>query len=392
MTYTASDLPEPSQQEQKQSQNLIEKICAYIDQQNGRIGFDEFMQIALYDPEYGYYSKQSSPFGAQGDFITAPEASPVYAYTLAHQCLQILQNGTENHIMEIGAGSGVLASNILSYLDKHAALPGRYTIVEQSAALRNKQRDLFVQQIPHLIDRIQWSGLNQIPEFSGVILANELFDALPFKRIAVSEFATRELMVAYNDAFIWVEAEEDQDITEYYQNYITSNKLTVSEFQTELHTSYMPLLSSIEQSLKQGVLLIIDYGCSATDYYYRNHQNGTMRCFYHHRIHDEPFINIGYQDITCDVQFSTLAQMAMHCGFKLAGYTTQGNFLLGNRIDEIYNKLEVHDKTATLKLAQEIKTLTMPDEMGERFKVMGLVKNFNHALDGFSFNDHSYTL
>ncbi len=386
------NLPPLSANNLKKSQSLINRLIQSV-QKSGSIGFDEFLNLALYDSENGYYCHKHAIFGADGDFITAPTRSSLFSMIIAKQCLQILEQTSDGCIVELGPGDGQLTKDIVLYLHKFSALPESYFLIETSPALKEKQKELFEECIPEYLPKIQWINQEQIPQLSGVIIANELLDALPFKRLQVINNQFYEMSVSYEkEEFIWKIIEINSSIEQYIEKHIPNELLEHEQYQTEIHLMYEPLLKQIMQKLKKGVFLIMDYGSAKHDYYSHDKQKGTMRCFYQHRVHDDPYINIGFQDITSDVEFSAFTKIAYQNGYDILGYTTQANFLLGNDIQSIYNEIINNTDLDTIKLNSELKSLVMPDEMGERFKVLALGKDYHQSLDGFSFKDLTYSL
>ncbi len=359
------DLPDLNDNELLVSQSLEKRIIDTINRHSGRIGFDRFIQLALFEPELGYYASNTDKFGRSGDFITAPEISSLYSKTLARQCQEILNITNGGDILELGAGSGVMAKDILQSLNEFSSLPSRYFIIEPSRALQLRQKQLFETHIPELLNRIIWVELEQIESFSGVILANEMFDALPFKRIIIKNGEAFEQTVSHNSqGFYWQIEDSCQASSDFYHQYIQTDQILPDGYQTEWHSSYQQWIKELSRLMDAAVLLIMDYGSSKQDYYRPGEIHGSMRCFFRHRVHDDPFVNIGLQDITCNVQFSALAQMAAEQHLELLDYTTQTNFLLANGIDEIFMNANKVNETENMQLLQQMKTLTMPDEMG----------------------------
>ena len=368
------------------------RIIDKIKNTGSALGFDEYLNMVLYDREKGYYCQASELFGPRGDFITAPERSKLFAGAIANQILQIMHCQSVPSILEIGAGSGVLARDILVFLQDQSALPENYFIVEQSPALKAKQQKLLANSLPDYIGNIHWVDFDSLPEFRGVVLANEVFDALPFKRISLQSDQIHEMKVTMDgENFHWQENECVPELELFVNTNLPVTAIAHQYYKTEVHVAYESLLNRVSQKLSSGIFIIIDYGMSKQDYYSADRTDGTMRCFFRHTVHDNPFIHIGEQDITCDVEFSLLLNKSRK-EFDLLCYTTQANFLLANGIDLLYEKILEKNKSDEIKLASEFKTLLMPDEMGERFKVMLLSKGYEKIIDGFSIKDLSYTL
>ena len=391
---TESILPVPDQDALIHSGKLIECIKAAMREQGGLLSFDEYMKLALYEPGLGYYSAGSRKFGSDGDFVTAPELSPIFSQCLANQCEQILNELGTGTILELGAGTGAMARDILLQLEKLNSLPDKYLILEVSADLKQRQQDNLKETIPHLIDRVVW--LDSLPEagVSGVILANEVLDALPVKRFKKSVTGFKEMKVGLGDnQFIWVDSEvedkllksleglEDNLSTSFPENYIS-----------EINTQLEQWLNGLEEVLNKGVMLFIDYGYSAAEYYHPERMDGSLLCHYRHRVHADPFYNPGLQDITSSANYTAVAECADSIGLHVSGYTNQTYFLFGCGLEELLTDMNQLDIKAQTKIAQQVRILTMPEEMGERFKVMALTKAYDHALKGFALMDQRVRL
>ena len=351
--------------------NLDEIIRNKITENNNFIGFDEFMSMALYHPGKGYYSNGSKKFGRDGDFITAPETSDLFGFCIAKQCKQILDSFP--YILEFGAGNGTLACQILFYLAKHNQLPKYYYIVELSADLKDRQRKLIEKVLPEVLDRIIW--LNELPnEFEGVVIANEVIDAIPAKRIKKMGGKFHEQGVCIKD-----------DSLEYAFSSLNINLDDYSipdsleeGYTTEVNIQARGWIHSVYSMMKRGVVLIIDYGMDRDTFYHPQRVEGTLRCYSQHKATENPFENIGTQDITTSVNFSDLADASKEAGFNIEGYCTQAMFLISLGIQEFLS--EEKDSDQKISYAQEIKQLILPSTMGESFKVLALKKDFHGAL------------
>lgn len=382
------DLPEPSAELRQHSDRLKVLIRDEINKQ-GAITFDRFMQLALYSPGLGYYSAGLRKFGEEGDFITAPEVSRVFSWCLANQCREIMHQTRIRTLLEFGAGSGRLAADLLFRLEQLDSVPDQYLIIETSADLRQRQKICLQQELPELFDRVKW--LDELPDeaIDTIIIANEVLDAMPCKRITFESGQVFEQMVTLeNEQFIQgkqplgVEGHEYCD--RYLQNLIADK---IDEYQTELHVNTRPWLNTVYECMAGGVMLFLDYGYSAREYYSPDRANGTLLCHYRHRVHDDVFYMPGLQDITASVNFNILSDFCIDHHMNLAGYTTQSSFLIGCGLDGVSQALLQHKNIDPLRLSNEIRTLTMPGEMGERFRVMALMKNIDMDLCGFSFRN-----
>ncbi len=347
--------------------------------------FFEFMQQALYHPHHGYYNNHSHKFGLHGDFITAPELTPLFGNSLAKQCQQILSIIKNPTILEFGAGSGKLCLDIMTQLEILQCLPEQYLIMEVSGSLRTSQQQLLQTQLPHLYQRIQW--LNTLPtqQFSGIILANEVLDAIPVHKFLYKNNNVYESHIQLTTEQKLIECylpTNNHNLQTYVKNYVKQQP-----YQSEINFLLPAWLNTCNDILSNGALLILDYGFPRHEYYHPDRQQGTLMCHYQHKTHINPLINIGAQDITAHVDFTHVAESATAAGFKLAGYTNQAAFLLNCGI---LNLLATNN--TSINNHQAIKQLLQPQEMGELFKVIALTKNLNLDLSGFSTYDKRMTL
>lgn len=350
--------------------------------------FHEFMQLALYAPEIGYYSTHVCPIGPQGDFTTAPELTPLFGSTIANQCLPILKSVSDPTILEFGAGSGRLCIDILKALDEAQFPRVRYLILEVSATLQAKQKSAILQEIPHWIDRIEW--LNEWPKtpLNGVFLANEVLDAMPVHRFLKTEEALLESHIQWNtDTQQWMETFQiatDPQLITYVEEVL---QLPQTPYLSECNLWLPDWLNACSQSLAQGVLFILDYGFPRHEYYHSDRNQGTLMCHYQHHAHSNPCHAPSEEDITAHVDFTHVAECAHRAGFNIAGYTNQASFLLANDL------LGTFAKTGQNPVyLPAIKQLTHPSEMGELFKVMALSKQFAEPLAGFQLYDKRASL
>lgn len=362
----------------QKSDELQQKIQQAIEENSGCLSFAMFMQMALYEPGLGYYVSGLRKFGEQGDFVTAPELSSAFSDCVARQCQAIFSDLPSPSILEFGAGSGVMAADMLLYLEKQSVLPEQYLILEVSPDLRATQEETFKKKCPHLLKKIQW--LSQLPkQFVGVVLANEVLDAMPVHLFGVQNGKGYELGVTSN--FTLMPLENELPVP-----------LSLSEgYQSECCLAIGPWLQDLYASMKRGVVLLIDYGFPESVYYHPQRRTGTLMCHYQHRAHSDPFVHIGLQDITAHVNFTAVASAAEKAGFSLSGYTSQANFLMALGIEQAI--LSETDVVARYRRAQEIKRLLLPTEMGELFQVIALSKSMREdSLLGFSLSDQRYRL
>lgn len=370
------------------SEQLQAAIKREINAAGGAIPFDRYMELVLYAPGLGYYSNGTRKFGSAGDFVTAPEVSPLFGRCVARSARTILADLVDADLLELGAGSGVMAVDILRELRALDQLPAHYYILERSADLRQRQRQRFEKDIPELLSRIIW--LDKLPDtpINGVILGNEVADALPVKRFRWHSGEVAELGIGIgNDGLIMVALEEvDRQLTETVEAIARSCDWP-DDFESEYCPSLPAWIQGLAESLNQGALLLIDYGCGRSEYYHAQRSRGTLMCHYQHRAHPDPLLFPGLQDITAYVNFSALADSADAAGMHLAGYCTQAHYLLDNGLESMLAELDQSDQMLFFRRVSEIKTLTLPGEMGERFKVTGFVKNSKVIPGGFARQD-----
>ncbi len=379
-------LPAPSVEAQALSAELSARLVAAM-AAGGSLPFWRYMDMALYEPGLGYYSAGCRKLGEAGDFVTAPELSPLFSRTLARAIQPILADVECGEILEVGAGSGVMAAEILAQLAADNALPAQYRILELSAELRQRQQQTINQRVPELAARVHWCDSLE-KKFSGVILANELLDALPAHRFVVRGGIARELCVAHrDDHFVWQAGERDNErVISRVQQIEQENDSRLAEgYISEILFAAEDWVKTAAKSLTSGMMLLLDYGQARSVYYHAQRNQGSLSCHYRHRMHEDPFYYPGLQDITAHVDFTAIADAALDAGLNVAGYTTQAHFLLGSGItDWLAGET---DPLSLLEYSSQIKKLTLPQEMGETFKVMGLVKNCNTSLPGFMLQD-----
>ncbi|MDQ7074723.1 MAG: SAM-dependent methyltransferase [Gammaproteobacteria bacterium] len=388
-----SELPELLAAEQERSDALQTRLKENITAQSF-LPFSDVMQSLLYEPELGYYVAGAEKFGAQGDFVTAPELSPLFARALARQCQPVLQELGAAEILELGAGSGKMAADLLLELERLDCLPLRYAILELSAELQQRQRETLLQKAPHLLDRVVWLQ-RWSNGFVGLVLANEVLDAMPVERFKIVDAEIKQLGLVL-EAGALKEAYRPAPIglKEAVEGLQQELEAPLAEgFCSEVNLQLEGWFAALSESLQKGALLLIDYGYARREFYQPERSAGTLSCFYRHRVHDDPYQRFGVQDVTASVEFTAVVEAASKAGFELEGYVTQANFLFNNDLDQLVaTAAEGLDKVALLKLSQAVKTLTLPSEMGERFKVMGLSKGLTQHLQGFSHNDISRRL
>ncbi|HEX5337399.1 MAG TPA: SAM-dependent methyltransferase [Gallionella sp.] len=386
-TQPASTLPAPGPEAAKHSARVAEHIRREIIEEGGWISFARYMDLALYAPGLGYYAAGANKFGEAGDFITAPELTPLFGRTLARQVAEIMADSAP-HIMEFGAGSGKLAADMLAELERRDALPDSYAILEVSADLRARQQALLHERVPHLMGLVHW--LDALPErFSGAIVGNEVLDALPVHLVHWQDSALGELgIVNTGQGFGW----REQLITDPALLYAAQQITVPDDYVSEICLAARGLIGTLADRLEQGALLFIDYGFGANEFYHPQRNNGTLMCHYRHRSHDDALFLPGLQDITAHVNFTDIAESGIDAGLELLGYTSQAFFLINCGITELLKECSPDNLKEYLPLSAQLQKLTSPAEMGELFKVIALGKKMANPLSGFARGDMSRSL
>lgn len=381
--HIPKSFPPVDSQALKHSQRVEAYITNEIDKSNGKISFARFMELALYAPALGYYNAGTRKFGPSGDFVTAPEISPLFSQCLARQCLQILTTIRTGDILEFGAGSGIMAADLIHYLEQHQCLPQHYYIVELSADLANRQQQLLQDKCPALFDRFIWLQDLSDLQFEGVILANEVLDAMPVNRFMLADGNMKEAYVAAKNGELELlyASSTNQELIDFVTKLQHDTLKNVDDYHSEANLYLAPWFQTISDILKRGLALIIDYGYPQREYYHPQRNQGTLTCFYRHHRHHNPLILPGLQDISAHVNFSQAAESAHNSGFDIAGFTTQASFLINCGLAELmYN--ENSSEKAKFIQNQAIKTLTLPQEMGEIVKVLAISKQLDLDLLG----------
>ena len=393
-----SILPPLSVEEQQHSDAVASRLQEAIVAAGGGISFERFMELALYAPGLGYYSAGSTKFGAAGDFVTAPEISDTFSRCVAAQCAEVLARsgaaGAGTEIMELGAGTGRMAAVILQALAAAGVLPDRYAILEVSADLAQRQRERMSALPASLRERVVW--LDELPErpINGVILANEVLDALPVQRFVLGAAGALELSVgAAPDGIGFVEragapAAALADAASAVLRELPE-PLPVG-YSSEICLRVEPWIAGVGACLGRGLMLLFDYGLPRSHYYHPQRVSGTLQCHFKQFAHDDPYINLGVQDITAWVDFTRVAEAGLAAGLDVAGFCTQAAFLLATGIDRL-----VAAAVGTVdqaRLAGEARRLLMPGEMGESFKVMALTRDYEAGLSGFGLQDLRHSL
>jgi SAM-dependent MidA family methyltransferase len=379
---TAMALPEPDDAARASSLRLIEAIRAEIGANGGWIPFSRYMELALYAPGLGYYAGGSLKFGAAGDFVTAPEISPLFAQAVATQVAEIMARSAPA-ILEAGAGSGVLAAGMLLELERRGSLPDRYAILEVSGELAARQRRTLSERTPHLVERVTW--LTSLPaSWSGVVLGNELLDALPVEIVewCANGPAVRGVELGPTGQLRWAARPPSGALR------AAAEAIAVQPpYVSEIGMAARAWVGEWGRRLDRGVLLLLDYGFPRREYYHPQRDEGTLMCHYRRHAHGDPLWWPGLCDITAHVDFTAVAEAGFDAGLDVLGYATQANFLLNCGILEALRRTDPEDSLAYLPQARAVDKLTNVAEMGELFKVIALGRGVATPLAGFRRGD-----
>ena len=382
-------LPQPSPEALAQSGQLVDRLRSLIEAQGGWISFATYMAEALYTPGLGYYSGGAHKFGPGGDFITAPELTPLFGQALASQVQQIMDLSAPQ---VIGAGTGLLAADLLLELELRGALPESYAILEVSGELRERQFDTLAAKVPHLSSRVRW--LDGLPErFSGALVANEVLDVMPVHLIAWRPEGIFERGVALGDEgrFVWA----DQPATGKVADDATALDLPLpeeGEYVSELNLAGRAWVAEWAARLDQGAMLLVDYGYPRAEYYLPSRSTGTLLCYFRHHAHGDPFVWPGLNDITAFVDFTAIAEAGFEAGLDVLGYTDQANLLFNCGVLDCLARRAPEESTDYIRAAKALQRLTGPHEMGELFKVIALGRGISQPLIGFLRGDRLHAL
>ncbi len=382
---------EMSAEEQKRSRMLSALILSKIrNSDHNAIPFSSYMDLALYAPNYGYYTSAGKVVGAGGDFITAPEIGEVFgillATKIAESCAQFERPPT---LCEFGAGNGTLAVQILKELNRLDVEFEQYEIIEVSPSLKGIQQDTFSRAGHQVSQHIKWR--ENLPEsgIEGIVIANEVVDAIPVELfLKVGDECRQGFVIEADCGF---ELEYRQPVQPNFRKSINALSLPEMdhEYFSELHCQAEAWMRTLAEMLKSGSILIADYGFPEHEYYHHDRNRGTLVCHRRHRLLYDPFSYIGCQDITAHVNFSGLARAAVETGMEVNGFTNLGSFVvdigtIGGMFDRVTEK--------SVQSATQIDKLSSPNEMGEIFKLMELTKNFDSTGSGFNVSDRTHRL
>ncbi len=391
------DLPAFSAEQKEFSDQFVERLRAEV-LAHGPIPFSEYMQRSLYDTEFGYYVNGFSKLGADGDFVTAPEISNHFAACLAAQCCQVFSalsaQGLSSSVLEFGAGSGKLAADLLLALEKADALPERYFILDVSSDLQQLQAQSLKDALSaDIFERIHW--LSSLPEnYNGVVIANEVLDAFAVERFKIANgVAERAMVAAGPEGFVW-QFESHQATAKSVGSIASDLDADFSEgYQSEYCPMLAPWWQALSEMINHGAVIVCDYGAERRRYYSPKASDGTLRCFYRHTVHGDPFARPAVQDITADVDFTAVAIAATEAGLELQGFTPMSQFMLSLGVLERHeNTIQSLEERDQIVATSDLKRVILPQEMGDRFMVIGFSKGLEVALDGFSKADWSRLL
>ena len=390
MSFESSiaSIPSPSEAALSHSNELVALIRSEIECVGGTIGFDRFMELALYAPGLGYYAAGTRKFGQAGDFVTAPELSPLFSRCVANQAAEVLELVGEGDILEVGAGSGLLAGELIHALLASHRPPRRYLILETSADLKHRQRVQLETNFPESLSYIDW--IDDFPDegFRGVLIANELLDAFPASRFQIVGKEFTEVAVGWEEGrFVWLNRLPDETLKRSINTILDCVPgLLPLGYVSELSVVRDAWVTEMLSRFDKGVALIFDYGYPRLEYYHPQRVDGTLCCYYRHRVHDDPFILPGLQDITTHVDFTALADAARGAKAQVLGFTTQGNFLLGTGLLDFMNEADPGTRQHA-QLTSQVKQLILPGQMGDLVKVLALSRGVDHLLMGFGERD-----
>jgi len=378
-------LPAPDPEAAAHSRQLADHIAATIAAEGDWVPFNRYMELALHAPGLGYYASGTRKFGADGDFVTAPEITPLFARCIALQARQVLE-ATGGEILELGPGSGALAADMVDELKSHGAAPKRYLMLEVSPELRERQRARFAERFPGEADRFVW--IDKLPEkFKGLVVANEVLDVVP------CAIAHRQGMELQERGVIVTEAGfafDDQPIAEGELRRRVANAFPPGDYDylSEVNFAAEALVRTVADSIEKGVALFIDYGFPEREYYHSQRTMGTLRCHYRHRVHGDPFFWPGLQDITAHIDFSAMARAAESVDAEVYGFTTQAYFLISCGLAVMVSTQDPTMTLSRLQASSAVRRLIAPQDMGELFKVLGVGRGMPGPLLGFQSARH----
>ena len=378
-----SRLPEPSADERAHSDRLVQLLREMIAAQ-GPLSFSQYMERCLYAPGLGYYSAGRTKFGADGDFVTAPELGEMFARCVVNALQPTLASlGKDADFLELGGGSGAFAEAALKALAAHGMLPRNYLILEPSADLRERQRERLLANLPAEINaRVQWLDRPPEADWRGVLFANEVIDALPTTRFTVRDGEIFEEHVLFDGdgRLQCVDRPADALVSGAVRHVERSLGTPLADgYRSEILPQLPYWIQAIAGSLTAGIMLFVDYGYVRREFYLPERDDGTLMAHYRHRSHSDPLYLPGLNDLTASVDFTALAEAGNHAGFGVAAYLPQAQFLIASGLQDVFEsaQAQVADEHSRYRLAQQVKRLMLPDQMGERFQAMLLARGLD---------------
>lgn len=394
MTNSAS-LPPPGADALAQSDRLAELLRSELEAAGGWMSFARYMELALYAPGCGYYSGGARKFGPGGDFITAPELTPLFGQALAAQVVEVMA-ASAPQLIEVGAGTGLLAADLLLELERRGSLPERYGILELSGELRERQFDTLAQKAPHLAARVHW--LDALPaRVAGAVVANEVLDVMPVHLLVSRADGLFERGVAAAPGAqgewrpCWADVPAAGAVREAGLA-LDLSRPQEGEYVSELNLAGRAWIAAWAERLEAGAMLLVDYGYPRAEYYLPSRATGTLLCYYRHHAHSDPFLWPGLNDITAFVDFTAIAEAAFDAGLDVLGYTSQAQFLFNCGVLDCLERRGPREGADYIRAARAVQRLTAPQEMGELFKVLAVGRGMGQPLLGFARGDRLHTL
>ncbi len=383
------DLPKPDADARAHSARVAAAVARAIEREGGFLPFDRYMQLVLYAPGLGYYVAGARKFGAAGDFVTAPELTPLFGATLARQVSAILDVTEERDVVEFGAGSGKLAADLLNALAEADGAPRRYRIVEVSPELAQRQRATIARLAPKHAERIDW--LQSPPDrIAGAVVMNEVLDAVPPSIVVRADGQWREQGVVLSADGVLAQA--SRPLADARLAALATARFPPGDYLSEVNPAAEALVEDVGRRLAAGALLVIDYGFPRAEYYHPQRAGGTLMAHYRHRAHGDPLRWPGLTDLTAHVDFTAMAEAGERAGLTVAGFTSQAAFLLATGLLDRLAAVAPPETAAYLREAAAVQTLTSPAEMGELFKVLALARSDGIAWPGFTLTDMTHRL
>ncbi len=372
---------------QRNEMNILKQKIIEKTKKEGPITFETFMDIALYEPGLGYYASERMEIGKAGDFFTSPHLHSAFGAMIGKQVEEMwetMKKPPDFHILEIGAGAGYLCKDILGYLEKRSSIPFSYIIVEPNPFMQQYQEKL----LDGLLDYVKWiPSLENVATVKGCILSNELLDAFPVHLIEMENELKEIYVSAHGDTFVEIKGPVS---TEAITDYLDEFSITLTKgYRTEINLRIKDWLKSVGRLLSEGFILTIDYGYPALDYYSDYRNRGTLLSYYKHQVVEDPYKNVGEQDITAHVNFSSVKKWGEEFGLKTLGFCQQGVYLIALGIDEILSELYKNSPDYLSDVAK-IKRLLLPGTMGESHKVIVQYRGNGYPrLRGFSIKNQA---